>query len=279
MTLNELKSEVAALGFEEDLADDRNLVIFSNRALRKIFADRQVLRTVKVCIPKKSTASLIENVSHFGGNDLIFPLNGRAYCIEVSGEGYFTIKAGNNETRYDFDTDGSVFKNFTEQSGSITFSGEHSYLIRKIAVFKETYGSDTDSIPDGSGRLDINIAKMYGDFLCFTGAPKDARGNPIYTMEMSDGVITIPDSFYGEFYVTYRRAPSPINQDTPESEIDITEDMKHLLPLLSASYICLECDPEHAEYYNSLYKEEMKMINKSSRRNIDCRYYDVNGWA
>ena len=46
MTLNELKSEVTKLGFEQDITDIDNLVACANRALRIMLAERRVIKTV-----------------------------------------------------------------------------------------------------------------------------------------------------------------------------------------------------------------------------------------
>ena len=85
MTFTELKKEVAALGFENRAYGDSLLAIFANRALRTVFSDRAVTRTLKIFIPPIRPLARRECIHHRGGEEEILTLNGRAYSIEVCG--------------------------------------------------------------------------------------------------------------------------------------------------------------------------------------------------
>ena len=278
MTYNDLKREVETLGFGERIADGHSLTIFANRALRRIFTDRAAVKTQKLYVMDNKPNIVAENVV-YTGSVKSFSLNGGAYCIEVAGEGSFLITCGENFYEREFNTDGECFKGFITAPSRVSFRGKHSYLIRRVATFARTFGSDVESIPNADGRAVINVAARVGDFLCFTGMPTDKNGTPISPISMEDGVITLPDSFVGELFVSYLRMPRKITETLPDEPIDIGADAEHLLPLLCASYVYLECDSAQARYYAELYEKELSALTASARRSASANYVDVTGWA
>lgn len=278
MTYKELKCEVEALGFDESISNERDLAIFANRALRRIFTDRGVSTTVKLYVRDSRPNIIAENIT-YEGKELVFNLTGGAYSVEVSGEGSFTVKCGEDIHEREFNTDGSCFKDFIKGNTSVTFSGRHSYLIKRIATFPHAYGADTDAIPDADGRVNINVAKSLGNFICFTGLPTDKGGSPVVPISMENGVITLPDSFIGEIFVTYLRLPREIYESSPDEKIDIGDEVAHLLPLLCASYVYLEYDSELSKHYSELYEKELRTVKTMSQRQLCTSYVDVLGWA
>ena len=278
MTYKELKREVEALGFDESIANEHSLAIFANRALRRIFTDRCVTKTLKLYARDNKPNIIAENVV-YKGSEIKFSLGGGAYCIEVCGVGSFLIKSGDVVYERGFNNDGKCYKDFIESGSTVTFRGSHSYLIRRVATFSHTFGSSLDSIPNADGRVEINVAGRVGDFLCFTGLPTDKSGSPITPISMADGIITLPDSFVGDFFISYLRMPRIISEIMPDEEIDIGVDTAHLLPLLCASYIYLECDAAQAEYYAQLYEKELKAVLNSAKRSVGTNYVDVLRWA
>ena len=278
MTYNDLKREVEALGFGERIADDSALAVFANRALRRIFTDRGSVRTLKLYAMDNTPKIVAENVV-YTGSVKSFALSGSAYCVEVAGEGSFLVTSGENIYEREFNTEGECFKGFISGSSKISFRGKHSYLIRRVATFSRTFGSDSESIPNADGRTVINVASRVGDFLCFTGVPTDKNGLPITPISMEDGVITLPDSFVGELYVSYLRMPRRISPTTPDEPIDVMADCEHLLSLLCASHVYLECDSEQARYYAELYEKELRALTAVAGRSVSAHYVDVTGWA
>ena len=279
MTLKELKTSVLALGFENRIESDSALVSFANMALKTIFSECAVTKTVKLYLFSQKPTLVIEDVVHEGGGEESFSLCGKAYSIELIGCGSFSIRCGADEFRYSFDTDGKTFKGFIKGNSSVTFYGEHSYYIKRIAVFESTSGPQEYTIPDADGRMSIDISELYGDFLCFCGLPRDSRGRSVQCISMENGKIVLPAGICGEIYLTYRRSPSPISEKLPDAKIDIDEQYSHLLCLLTASFLCLECEPQNAQHYLSLYQNAISDIKRSNTRSIDNLYCDVVGWA
>lgn len=278
MTYKELKCEVETLGFGESIAKERGLAIFANRALRRIFTDLGIRKTVKLYARDNRPCIVAQNIT-YTGRPIEFSVSGGAYSVEVAGVGSFTVKCKENIYEREFNTDGSCFKDFIDGSATLTFSGRHSYLIRRIATFPMSYGAGVDSIPDADGRVDINVAKRFGDFICFTGLPTDKSGTPVAPISMVDGVITLPDSFVGELFVSYLRTPRVISEITPDEQIDLPDGAVHLLPLLCAAYIYLEYDGELAKYYTELYERELASVCRHGKPDTASTYFNVSRWA
>ena len=56
------------------------------------------------------------------------------------------------------------------------------------------------------------------------------------------------------------------------------EETRELLPLLVASYLWLDDDPEKAEYYRALYADGINILRRNVFRRLD-NVYKTNGWA
>lgn len=276
MTLTQLKREVAALCFDKSVIAATDFCFFANRALRKIFSDRGVTKRVKLNVSQRAPSRRVDTFIHRGGDSVSFSTDGGAYALETSGEGYFTVKDGDGERKYEFNSDFTAHKGFLKGKATLTFSGEYTYTVVKIDFFNRCFGSDVESIPDGGKCLDLN--EIYHDLGCIVALPQDSDGMPIPEATVEDGRITLPEDFSGNIFVTYLRSPTAISEDTPDKKIDVSEDAVHLLPLLCASYLSLECDPERAEGYAALYKEEMAALTKKRRR-ISTAYIVGDGWS
>ncbi len=281
MTFNELKSEVSALGFENRLYKDSRLAAFAKRAQSTIFSDRAVTKTVKIFVPNFKPQSKLSGIAHKGGTSESFSISGVSVSLELCGIG--TVKILNRDGssyQKQFNGDNVVIKRFINGGGAtVTLSGEFPFYLTSLMSFGGAVGQDTADIPESNGRVINKQIKEMGDFLCFTGAPCDKNGMVCECICMEDGEITFPISIHGEFYVTYRRAPMPINPDKPLSAIDIPKQCEHLLTLLTASYMSLEFDEEQAALYKDDYKRQMKELNQSSSNRIIGLYHDVTGWA
>lgn len=279
MTLTELKTSVLALGFENRIESDSALVSFANMALKMIFSECTITKTVKLYLFSQKPKLIFEDIVHTAGKEESFSLDGKAYSIELIGCGSFSVKCGADEFTYSFDTDGKTFKGFINGNATLTFFGEHSFYIKRIAVFESTSGPQVYTIPDADGRMSVDISEIFGDFLCFCGLPHDCRGKPVSCISMEDGKIVLPEGTCGEIYLTYRRSPAPISEKLPDAKIDIDCQYSHLLSLLTASFLCLECEPQTAEYYMSLYRDAISEVKRQHIRSVDNLYCDVVGWA
>ena len=84
MTLNELKAEVGALGFEPGANTDPILISAANRALTMISAEIPLYRSLLVPPLPYTPTYYCEIFHHVGGSMDYFPIPGRAYSCWVS---------------------------------------------------------------------------------------------------------------------------------------------------------------------------------------------------
>ncbi len=280
MNFTELKKEVTALGFENRRYDDAALASFARRAQKTVFSDRAVTKTIKVYIPKIVPSFKLEGLVHKGGEAETLEISGAAYSIELCGVGCVKISDGTMVRTESFDSGSITLKGFISAGhAQLTLEGEHTFFLLRLVTFATTYCDDPELIPNADGRISCSCARDNGDFLCFTGLPTDAFGNVRECIFMEDGVVTFPEGTEGELYLTYRRAPMPINHDTPLEPIDIPKQCEHLLTLLTASYMSLDCDGEQAQLYREVYEKDMRELNRSTSGRISNAYRDVTGWA
>ena len=115
--------------------------------------------------------------------------------------------------------------------------------------------------------------------LIITAPPKDVYGN-LVNGAYSDGLtVTLPDSFIGEVVVAYKPMPDEVTLDSGEERVDIPPYLEHLLPLLTSFFVHLDDDPEKAETYMRVYRNEAKRLWMSYAPSHDNSYNDVTGWA
>ena len=115
--------------------------------------------------------------------------------------------------------------------------------------------------------------------LMITAPPKDTLGNLIRGA-FSDGLyVTLPDSFVGDVVITYRPMPEEVSLDSGDESVDIPPYAEHLLPLLTSFFVHLDDDPEKAETYMSVYRNEAKRIWMTYSPSQENSYIDVTGWA
>jgi hypothetical protein len=91
--------------------------------------------------------------------------------------------------------------------------------------------------------------------------------------------LYLPSDFKGEVNILYKRRPEALCIDYPDAEIDIPRSTENLLPLLVASYLWLDDDPDKAQYYMQLYRDEMARLKRYIPSVIGGGYQDVTGWA
>ena len=268
-----------ALGGEEQMESGEALRIATDRALRLVFNDRPSLKTTLIYHRRLLPTSRIDVLYHTGGKDITLPLSGSAYSFRVSGCGHFTVTAGGVSHTEQFDSDGCLFRGFTDAGSSIVFGGEHAYTVFGLVTYADVGSADPEDIPDGSEYDVIDMQKRCGDFLAFSEGARDMRGKPAPEVLLRDGRVLIPRGLGGVFSVSYKRSPILPSSRSEDDEIDLSEEMAPLFPLLVASYLWLEDYPEKSQYYMSLYRDGLAGVKRYNARSVEPEYRDVTGWA
>ena len=277
MTLNQLKSAVAALGFERELEDAEALRICANRALRLIFSERGVKSSLWLSTDAPPVRVRIPFISHLSGESITVNLEGNCYSFRAYGTGCYLIKDEGGERKGEFSSFGAKVRGFIKGKAEITFLGDSFYTVHELCAFESIAEGEIGSIPIRMPERIIDIKKLIPDFLSFVGLPSDSYGREIKKVTMQDGRISFPWEMKGEIKLTYLRTPTPITLDG-DKEIDLPSDCEELLPLLTASFMWLDDDAEKAQYYMALYKDALATVKRYLNSGIDA-VYRTNGWA
>jgi hypothetical protein len=278
MTLNELKSDVAALGFESSLEDDGIFLASVNRALGLIYTDRPVSKTIIIHFDAPKVAFKKEFIEHHSNEEITIPINGRGISFRTTGDGECIIKDSSGSSLVIFSSKNQLTKKRLRSSGTITFSGNFYYTISNLVVFEDLRSENLLDIGEYSPRKEALPTDYCKDFRAFAGPPKNINGETVSEAELRDGRISVPYDFVGDIYLTYYRAPDKITNANADTAIDIGEECAPLLPLLTASFLWLDDDAAKAQYYMSLYRDSMANIRRYSTVRLD-NGYGVNGWA
>ena len=278
MTYKDLCAEILALGFETELDSEERILTAVNRALMLIYTERPTYERTSLFKPGIFSSFKIADFSHKGGETDSFSYKARAYSFKTSGTGKYKICEGGKEEIFEFSQNYVLHRGFLHGDGRIDFVGEYSFSVYDFVFFGEIYGSSPEDIPTLSGYTEYKIRNFAPDFLAFVYPPTDENGTSIKNAEVRGGILRIPDEYCGKINLIYKKAPKTL-LGNPNDVVDVPDGCEHLLPLLSASYVWLDDDPEKSQYYMSLYREAMSAVKYYDRAHIDNSYHVTDGWA
>ena len=268
MTLNELKTEVAALGFEPNADTSPIIITAANRALSMIYTELPVVDAVRIAVEEQSPSLYAEKIEHRGGATSI-PVCGKYYSFSVSGKGSYSVRSSMGETKRAFDTSLSRYEGALYGEGELVFEGEECFTVFELSVF--------ESVPTKVSRGGaVSVDDFTDDILSLFELPRDSRGEFILGAGIGGRDILFPADFSGIATVRYYRRPTPITSES--AEIDIAPSEAFLLPLLTAYFVWLDDEPERAERYLSLYRKTAARM-RGLRTHADVSYGDVTRWA
>ncbi|MBQ7363756.1 MAG: hypothetical protein IJW48_04830 [Clostridia bacterium] len=295
MRVSELYEQVSQLGFEEILENDERFIFSVNRALYQVNLLRP--RISYLDIAHFPLANLVANPTFEAtlctGEVCYVAEGAKAVYFEVKGEGiaYVEDSSGNILDSISFFSLGTygmyraLLPADAEGVIRLRFVSNYVYTLRNVAMYGALLGADSDAIPPFKPYVSYDISQLAGDFLGFSSPPvvehdKYAKLTGSYQIE-GDFLLLAYDK-PGSYRVAYKHKPSPvIYEDAPannESELDLDEELCTLLPLLVASYMWLEDEPERAMYYKTLYNERASELNAARRDCTPSEVININGW-
>lgn len=278
MTLNELKSDVACLGFESYIEDEDCFIASANRALSLIYVDRPVTKTVKISFTCPRISLVKDFIEHVSGDEITIPFSGKCLSFKSSGIGSCVIRDNTGSNTVPLSRNGQLTKQFVYGSGTITFSGEYYFTVSNLAVFDDLISDSAADIPEYTPYKELCPEDYCDDFRSFIGYPNDKNGVAEKSVKLIDGRIRAPFDYKGELYLTYYRIPKSITAESASAPIDISEECAPMLPLLTASFMWLDDDAAKAQYYMSLYRDLIANVRRYSTNKVDTAY-GGNGWA
>lgn len=303
MRVHELYDQVAGLGFEKSLEDEGWFYQAANRALLQVNFLRPAVGSY--VINHKPMKNLVE-----GGfspiersEDLIYEAtNAKAYYFQADGIGTLYIE------RLDENSDNWILVEVVELTGTrrfssysgfikdgtsyvsetvrLRFTGEHLYSVKCVALYAHTYSNDVTDIPAYEAYTRYDLSNLADDFITLATPPitedeEYERLSGDYDVE-GGKIILLPYNVTGCFKVLYHRRPNALinngaGQDD-ESIIDLDEELCSLLPVLIASYIYLEDEPDRSQYYNKLYQARAAEIVSRERNYAPVNIKSCDNW-
>ena len=278
MTLNELKNDVAKLGFESYIEDEDCFIASANRALSLIYIDRPMSKSAVITFKGPGVNLTREFIEHRSGESISIHCKGKAISFRSSGIGECVVRDNTGAGSVQLTGDRQLVKQFISGDATITFLGNYYFTVSNLAVFDDLLSNKPLDIPEYNPYQEINPKDYCDDFRAFNSYPCDKFGNPIDSVTLLDGRIRAPFDYRGEMYLTYYRTPKAIDKTNQNVSIDISEECAPMLPLLTASFLWLDDDSAKAQYYMSLYRDMIANTKRYSINKIDTAYR-VNGWA
>ena len=278
MTLKQLLNETYALGFEEPSEISDGFVFAANRALIRIVSELGADSISNISIPSDGSVLIKERLDLARGESASFSLSGCAYSLTVSGRGSLLVEADGKSTVIPFSGSLSAVRGFISGDATITFRADSGVTVTDLCSFEFTDALSEGKIPLYSEARRIPLSALIPDFFRASAPPQDSRGQIPASVTLTGDSIYPERGFSGKLTVRYKRYPQKISRDDPEGAVDIPRELEALLPLLTASYIWLDDDPERSQYYLELYLAEASRIKKTFPTGFDT-YKNVTGWA
>ena len=278
MTLNELKNDVAKLGFESYIEDNSTFTASLRRALSLIYTDRPVSKSTVISFHGPRVTLVREFIEHHSGEVISINVTGMAVSFRASGNGRCRIEDKNRTEEIVLNSEGQSVKRFIDKTATLTFSGNYYFTVSNLAVFYDLVSDDTADIPEYTPFRELHPKDYCDDFRAFSSHPTDKSGRPVETVRLIDGRIYVPYDYRGELYLTYYRSPRLTDEMAADATVDVSEECAPMLPILTAAFMWLDDDAAKAQYYMSLYRDMMANLKRYSTNKIDA-VYRVNGWA
>ena len=302
MTVSELYNQTAQLGFEDSLESGERFYFAANRALLQVSALRPAISSFIINHkPMKNMASRASFAPIERDTDLCFTATGvKSYYFEADGNGVVYLEAQNGN---EWNVIGRVelsgtrrftaYKGFIRRDGEFTdatvrlrFSGPYLYSVKSVALYRHIYSDSVDDIPAYEPFTAYDMSVLAKDFLSLSSPPISDDGG--YTVlnqgfRIENGCkVLLPYDASGLYKILYRRRPNEISSDddaaTNADVIDLDEELCTLLPILIASYVWVEDEPDMAEYYLNLYRERSADIERRHRNAAPVIIRNKNGW-
>lgn len=275
MTLNELKKEVAALGFDSGADTDALLISAANRALAMICAELPILKTLRASAYLYAPSYYLAHLHHASGERIDLTLSGKGYSFYLSGKGKFTEISSSGKITHEFDTPLSEQRGLIDGSVRLVLEGEGDFELLELSVYDKLVGDGLEGIPKGRENR-IIPDELVDDFAAFAEGPRDSRGKLIAGARIDSREIILPAGYRGIVTVRYESRPKRVTADT--SVIDLSADAAYLLPILTAYFVWLDDEPTLAESYLDLYG---KLVAIAKRRvaSGSCEYTDLSRWS
>ena len=287
MKVKELYDAVALLGFETDIDEEATFFPALNTALHDVLRlVPQKKRAFLAHYPPTALATVSDKLLYSGGVLSYQAEEARAFYIEVSGQGeiIFTKSLGNAvtpKTTWDNPYGYRVIRCFLNDIKKIEVKAETMCKVRRMALYDELTSSSIEDIPEPSEYISYDLGRVFDDFGKLHEQPKiteDGEKKTLSDYTVDGNVLSLPRDAAGDIEIVYLPAIPQYTADDKNKDVDVPDDCIGALKLLIASYVWLDDNASRAQYYKSLYNEEIALV-VSKRRDLNpVKYESVNNW-
>lgn len=304
MTVSELYKSVAQLGFEDSLEDDDRFIFAVNRALLQVNAIRPVTSAYVINhkpMENKVQESSFTPIEKF--EDLYFEASDvKSYYFEADGNGTMYVE------KYDEELEAWVkigmvnlsadkvfvpYRGFIKEDGifvgdrvRLHFTGDYLYSVRNVAMYEYLYSRLEADIPSYEAYTRYDISALVPDFLSLNSPPIKEEAECQYLNQGYDveggRIILLPHDAKGLYKVIYKRKPQAVINHGEAADdmtvLDLDEDLCALLPILVASFVWVDDEPEKAQYYLAIYQERAIDIERRIVSATPVPIKNSNGW-
>ena len=279
MTLNDLKDEISALGFEREIETDKNLLFSIKRALAAVYSERGILNSFFIEHYPNIPNLVFERLTHCAESSETVAIHGKAYSFTVSGTGYFAIEENGVRREHSFSSPLYLWRGFINGDATITFFGEFSFEVFNLAVFESTRSDSAEDLFAYGEAFEYDLSKLKSDFYCIAALPTDEKDREITGVLVRGNRLLIPWGYEGRIKITYKLSAPEIKSDEPNAKIDVSAERERLIALLASAYYWADDAPEKADFYLAMYKDTLKSLKEHDTRALGGGYKNVTGWA
>lgn len=283
MTVGELYSAVAYLGFETGLRDEalrRGFYAALGRALTQVNLLRPRHRRVALChVLPRAIPCIPTPLLHEAGQEMriALPEGARELVLALSGSGEIVFRQGDTERRCAFSSPReTVMRESLSGACELLLCGG-AFCVHAIAAY--TALPPLGEIVPGRG-VSYPMRRLEPDFLAFRHPALYLGGEAAEVGALFEGDrLRLPEGAPEGVYEVdlYLSMPSYGEGGADGAEIPLDADLASLLPELIASIVWLEDSPERAAYYASVYQRGCARIASRERESAG-RVISQNGW-
>lgn len=162
---------------------------------------------------------------------------------------------------------------------TFVFSSEENLVLESFAVYERAPEEESE-IPLDAEYTVYPVEKSVSDFLSFTGSISKDRfdmpdGNEVI---FEDDALLIDNTCRGLYEIGYTCLPERAAKENAGQPIAIKKELQHLIPLLTAYYVCMEDSDARANLFLARYKEELLRYQNERPFPAQSCVTDVWGW-
>ena len=287
MTVFDVKNAVLGYGYTKDLQDNDELFYtVLNLAIKEVNRIRPMVEVVTVVHePVDAVAAFPDVILCKPGNPVTYTAVARSVAFEVSGHGSVTVTGadidGADEKSWNVD---NGWMRLVAESNEISkisldfFSSDLPFYIRNVSFYDVPPFS---KVVGGGAVVEYDLASTLPRL---SSALLPVMKNGV-EMDLSDPravlregrYLRLPKEQRGTYEIRCEVFPERFLSSADDNkQLPLAEDLAELVPLLVASYIWLDDEPEKAARYKSLYDLAAREIRRPTKI---AHCIDRKGWT